>query len=385
MKSQRKNRQINIDIQTFYTLELIKNCVFSKFNSLMNQEQIEKIQNGYFMNEPMPYPFIFAPNLDDEKTIKELKPDDNLEIVVDSEVVGVIKVKSVFKNKDEYANNIFNTNNTKKECGRYCIAGEFEIYNDDIKLAKETIKKIKNEINAHKITAVMLTADPLNRAHERLIRMAIDKADLVVIFLLQTNGENHINFNLRKLAVECFIQNYLPQNKVVIMPFKANIFSSHQNPSLECIAAHNLGANKLVIGQNHSGIGMFFDQNQPHTLLDRYINDLNMEIIVLPELVYCDKCRTIVSTKTCPHGQHHHIKYNTDTIKSLLFNGIMPPTILMRSDISALILSQMFPNRFKDIQKLCDELFPNSGILERRDECDFYKELMRLYQTSSLT
>ena len=112
---------------------------------------------------------------------------------------------------------------------------------------------------------------------------------------------------------------------------------------------------------------------------------LNLDVIVLPELVYCNKCKTLVSTKSCPHGQHHQIKYHPDVIKELLFNGIMPPAILVRPEISALILSKLYVNRFKDIQKLCDDLLVNSGLLENKTDRDFYEELMKLYQTSSLT
>ena len=66
-------------------------------------------------------------------------------------------------------------------------------------------------------------------------------------------------------------------------------------------------------------------------------------------------------------------------------NGIMPPAILVRPEISALVLSKLFTNRFKDVQKLCDDLFVNSGLLENKTDRDFYEELMKLYQTSSLT
>ncbi|AQW81312.1 sulfate adenylyltransferase [Campylobacter pinnipediorum] len=383
MKSQRKSKSINIDLDIFYTLELIQNKIFSKFNKLMNEKEIESVSlDGYFMQEPMPYPFIFSVDMSDS----DLKNIDKLELICENKNVGYINIETFFKNKKEYELNIFNTRlNKNKDKDKWCVSGSFEIYSNEVKNAKKHIENIKHELNTQKITAVMLTADPINRAHERLIRMAIDKADLVIIFLLQSHGENSINFELRQETIEYFIQNYLPKNRVVIMPFKTSIFTLHQNPVLECISACNLGVNKLVIGQNHHGIGMFYDQNQPKTVLDKYIKDLNMDVIVLPELVYCDKCKTIVSTKTCPHGQHHHIKYHPETIKSLLFNGIMPPAILIRSDISAIILSNIFKNRFKDIQTLCDELFPNSGLLEKRTECDFYKELMRLYQTSSLT
>lgn len=122
-----------------------------------------------------------------------------------------------------------------------------------------------------------------------------------------------------------------------------------------------------------------------HSILDKYKNDLPLETVIVSEFVYCNECRALVSTKTCPHGQHHHIKYHSDSLKALLNEGILPPSVLMRKDISAILLSELFPNRFKNIQKIYDDIFPNAGLLEKHDEKDFYLELMNLYQTTSLT
>ena len=57
----------------------------------------------------------------------------------------------------------------------------------------------------------------------------------------------------------------------------------------------------------------------------------------------------------------------------------------MRKDISAILLSEIFPNRFENIQKIYDNIFPTSGLLESHSEKDFYLELMNLHQTMSLT
>ena len=46
------------------------------------------------------------------------------------------------------------------------IPQDFEIYLNSIK-----------DNNYQKVTALMLTADPFHRLHERLVRMTIDKAD----------------------------------------------------------------------------------------------------------------------------------------------------------------------------------------------------------------
>ena len=393
MTSARKNSEISITTEVYGALELIKNEILSNYDSLMDDEQIKEVaKKGYFNGEPMPYSFGFAPFGEQNQSVaSKLTAGQRVNLGLDGKVVGHIDVAKVFKfDEGMRAKNIFLANEASNDkeinLGKYGISGKFELYDESMQESKKALYELIRESGAKKITAVFLTADPFNRAHERLVRMTIDKADLVVVFLIRTREERHIDYEIRKQVLDYFNQNYLPTKKVFVFALKnTTLFTSHANPTLECIAASRLGANKLVIGQNHSGIGMFFDHNEAHTILDIYKNDLNLDVIVLPELVYCNKCKTLVSTKSCPHGQHHQIKYHPDVIKELLFNGIMPPAILVRPEISALILSKLFVNRFKDIQKLCDDLFVNSGLLENKTDRDFYEELMKLYQTSSLT
>ena len=393
MTSPRKN-SILINDEAFGALDLIENQIFSKFNRLMNEKEANEVyETGFLGGEPMPYAFVFAPQgKRNQETIKNAQKGEKIELINSSgESVGHINVSGSFKfDETKSAQNIFRANETESArqcCGKLAISGEIKIYGSALEKVKERIVTVKKEQNAQKITAIMLTAEPFNRAHERLIRMTIDKADLVLLFLLKSHGADEVmSFALKKRVLEYFIQNYIPQNRLIIVPFEnSSLFSSHLNPTLECVAAHRLGADKLVVGQNHAGIGMFYDHNVAHTVLERYKNDLNLDIVVLPELVYCDECKTLVSTKTCPHGQHHHIKYHAQTLKTLLLSGILPPAILMRRDISAMVLSELFPNRFENIQKLCDDLFPSNGLLEKQTEREFYEKLMKLYQTTSLS
>ena len=326
MTSARKNSEISINTEVYGALELIKNKILSNFSALMDDEQIKEVaKKGYFNGEPMPYSFGFAPFGEVNQNItSKLHAGQRVNLNMDGKIVGHIDVAKVFKfDENMRAKNIFLANESNSEMslnlGKYGISGEFELYDESLQISKDALNELIKESGAKKITAVFLTADPFNRAHERLVRMTIDKADLVVVFLIRTREERHIDYEIRKQVLGFFNQNYLPTKKVFVFALKnTTLFSSHANPTLECIAASRLGANKLVIGQNHSGIGMFFDHNEVHTILDIYKNDLNLDVIVLPELVYCNKCKTLVSTKSCPHGQHHQIKYHPDVIKELL-------------------------------------------------------------------
>jgi sulfate adenylyltransferase len=147
---------------------------------------------------------------------------------------------------------------------------------------------------------------------------------------------------------------------------------------------NNFGCTKFVIGQTHAGLGMHYDKQKSQTILNELIG-IDIKTQMVSEFVYCNECKTLVTTGTCPHGAHHHISYHAQSILELLKVGLLPPAVLVRKELSAMILSTIFPNRFKNISVLYNDLIPNNGIIEDVSEEDFYKKLMKLYQTSSLT
>lgn len=401
---------ININEDEYGTLELIASGALGEHKQLADEKTIIKIAREY-KKQLMPYVFSFAPlGKDNQKILKDLKDclysknpseisNENsenfkqnriLKLCLNGEIIGEIKAKSVYNfihpNLSIFSAKNVNFTNEKAQNNALGVAGEFSIFSSNLAKIKDQIANTIKERNYRKITAIMLTADPLHRLHERLIRMTIDKADFLIIFLLRTYGtQGRLSFDLRLECLRYFCDNYLPSGRVAIVPFEnTTLFGDHINPVLEAITAKNFGANKIVIGQNHAGIGLFYDNNQANTLLDSVCERLGLELIVMPEMFYCEICHTLTSTKTCPHGEHHHIKYSQATLKELLFAGLMPPAILMRKKISAIILDALFPNRFKSLQRIYDDLFANRGIIEKHDQRDFYEQLMRLYQTTSL-
>ena len=245
------------------------------------------------------------------------------------------------------------------------------------------IKKVASSLAAPKISAFFTCADPIHRVHERLIRHMIDKADFVVIFLTGTNSTDALPYELRKKTLSYLLQNFLVAQRAMMIDL-GSLAIFDDKPALQCAIAKNLGINKIIFGQNHANMELFFEGGGVHSVLDEYQKRGEIEILLMPEYVYCEKCKVLVSTKNCPHGAHHHVHYRTQNLKALLRAGILPPAIFMRKEISAMILSELFPARFSDLQKLYDELFPNNGILQSHGESEFYEQLMQLYQTSAL-
>jgi len=396
MGSKNENRALFVDKEAISALSQVQDGILLPVTGLMDSKTAAEVDaTKEYKGKTFPFSFVLAPSGNKNKEIlSSAKRGETLDIVCNNKKYGELKVEEVFKiDPFERVKLIYGTSDTShpgvartlKRLGDLAISGEYKIDFDDIKDAKARIEAAKNEVDAKHISALMIAAKPLHRAHERMIRLALDRSELLVIFLLKPYTKDLISYELRERCLRHMVDNYLPKNRVVIVPFENNyLFAGNNEMILDAIAAQNFGCDRLITGQNHVGLGMFYDQNTVHSVFDT-LKGINIEIEIMSEFVYCNVCRTLVSVGTCPHGQHHHISYHSGSILEILKAGLLPPAVLVRKEVSAIILSSLFPNRFKNLEKLYYDIVPISGLLEQHNEEEFYMKLMDLYQTTSLT
>jgi sulfate adenylyltransferase len=396
MASSRKNRALYIDQEAVSALALLKSGMLNPVTELMNEAQSKEVlSSGMFRGKTFPFPLILSPSGKINETIlTSAKKGEILDLVCENAVIGELCVDEVYKiDPHERLRQIYGTEDlshpgvsaTHKRLGKYAICGDYSIDLSSVQSIQEIITQAKEQIDAQHMTALFMAANPLHRAHERLIRQSLERTDIVVIFLLKPYNNADLKYELRYETLQFFIENYLPRNRVIIVPLESSyIFAGSNEVILDAIVAKNYGCDRLMIGQNHAGIGMYYDHNANKSILDRLIG-IDIEVGIASEYVYCNQCKTLVSIQTCPHGHHHHISYHSESILELMRQGLLPPAVLVRKEISAMIVASLYPNRFKNLSKLYYDIMPVNGLLEEHTEKDFYVALMRLYQTTSLT
>ncbi len=397
MASLRKNRALYIDQEALSALSLLKSGILSPVTTLMNAHQCAQVlKDGLFEGTTFPFPLILSPSgKTNESVLMSAKKGEVLHFICDDTLVGEICVDEIFTiDPTERLRQIFGTedlshpgvNATHKRIGKYAVCGEYTIDTQPIEEIQASIQIAKERIGAKHTTAIFMAANPLHRAHERLIRQSLERSDLIIIFLLKPyNNNSGLDYTLRHEMVNFFVDNYLPHGRVIIVPLENSyIFAGSNEVLLDAIVARNYGCDRMMIGQNHAGIGMYYDRNTNKSIVDR-LNGLDIEVSIASEYVYCNLCKTLVSVQTCPHGHHHHISYNSESILILMKEGLLPPAVLVRKEISSLVVSTLHPNRFKNLAKMYYDIMPVNGLLEEHSERDFYTELMNLYQTTSLT
>jgi len=396
MVSSRKNRPLYIDTEALSTLALVQAGLISPVTKLMNKKTAEEVDSTkMYKGFPYPFAFVLAPKGEKNRIVLlSSKKGEILDLLIRGKKVGELVVDEIFPiDPKERLKHIYGTSdpdhpgvkNTMARLGDVAVSGEYIV---EYPLISDNIKRIKNIVHrtgATKVSAMMLAANPFNRAHERMIRQTLNSSDLLIIFLRKPFTDKGLRYDIRHNALTTFIDNYLPRNKVVVIPFENTyIFAGYNELVLDALLAKNYGCHELVVGKNHAGLGLYYDKNRLNTIFDNS-KKIDIKITTVDEYVYCDTCKTLVSIPTCPHGEHHHTHYHSQSIMKLIQGGLMPPAILVRKEVSASILTALFPDRFQNLQEMHHSLMPGSGLLEQQNEEQFYIKLAELYQTTSLT
>jgi sulfate adenylyltransferase len=396
MDSSKTNKTLYIDIEALSTLALVQAGLISPVNKLMDSKTAKEVDSlKSYKGVPFPFSFILAPKgKQNHQTLLDAKSGDKLDLINQGNKVGELIVDETYKiDPNQRLKNIYGTDdsthpgvkNTMARLGKIAVSGDYTV---NYPLIQDNINKInhmKQKTGAQSVSAMMLAANPLNRAHERMIRQALSDSDLLVIFLRKPFTNDGLRYDIRYNALVTFVENFLPRNKVLIVPFENTyIFAGYNELILDALLAKNYGCDRLIVGKNHGGLGLYYDKNRLSSIFD-HCKNIDIEIQTVDEYVYCDTCKTLVSTQTCPHGQHHHVHYHSQSILKLIQAGLLPPPILVRKEVSANIISALFPDRFDNLQEMHYSLMPGSGLLEQQSEEQFYQKLIKLYQTSSLT
>jgi len=396
MTSLRKSKTLYIDQEALSTLALVQEGILKPVDKLMNEKESKQVDKSkMYKGIPFPFAFILAPSGKvNTKVLSSIKAGEKVDLICNDKKVGEIEVEETFKiDPKKRLIAIYGTTdsshpgvrNTKSRLGKIAVSGSYSVDYPIIAGNKKLINAMKRKTGAKTVSSMILSANPLNRVHERMIRKILDDNDMLVIFLRKPFGSDGLRYDIRYNALMTFIDGFLTRDRVIVIPFENTyLFAGYNELILDALLTKNYGCNQLVVGENHGGLGLYYDQNRLNGVFDS-CRDLDIDINIIDEYVYCDTCKTLVNTHTCPHGQHHHVHYHSESIMNLMKAGMVPPVLLVRKEISASILAALFPNRFSNLQELHYSLIPGTGLIEQQSEEQFYINLIELHSTTSLT
>jgi len=233
--------------------------------------------------------------------------------------------------------------------GKIFISGPIQVLNysyfaTDFPGTFRTATQIREiiEKNGWKKVVAFQTRNPMHRAHEELVKMAMkaEGADGAVIhMLLGKLKKGDIPADVRDNAIRKMVELYFEPNTAEVTGYGFDmLYAGPREALLHAIFRQNMGATTLITGRDHAGVGDYYGPFDAQAIFDEIPKDaLEIGIYKGDHTVWCHKCQAIVMIRDCPHTKEDYLMLSGTKVREMLSSGEAPPTEFSRPEVAKIL------------------------------------------------
>ena len=237
--------------------------------------------------------------------------------------------------------------------GKTFISGPIEVLNysyfasefpDTFRTATQIRELI--EKNGWKKVVAFQTRNPMHRAHEELVRMAMkrENADGAVIhMLLGKLKPGDIPADVRDAAIRKMAELYFPPNSVEITGYGYDmLYAGPREAVLHALFRQNMGATHLIVGRDHAGVGDYYGPFDAQTIFHDEVPEGAMEIAIFEadHTAYSRELGEVIMMREAPEGhkKESFVFLSGTKVREMLSKGEDLPPEFARPEVAKILM-----------------------------------------------
>jgi sulfate adenylyltransferase len=184
--------------------------------------------------------------------------------------------------------------------------------------------------------AAFQTRNPMQRAHEYLVKTAIEVCDGVLVHsLLGALKAGDIPAEVRTRAIAALIENYFRPGTVVQAGYPLDMrYAGPREALLHALFRQNYGCSHLIVGRDHAGVGKYYGPFDAHHIFDQIPpGALETRPLKMDVTFWCYRCHGMASGRTCPHGEKDQLQVSGTQLRKWLEEGADVPPEFSRPEV----------------------------------------------------
>jgi len=182
------------------------------------------------------------------------------------------------------------------------------------------------------------TRNPLHRAHEQLLRLALERAEGLLLHpLVGPTKDDDVPAEVRMACYRATLAGYFPPERCLLGVLPAAMrYAGPREAVFHALVRRNYGATHFVVGRDAAGALGLYGPDEARELVERCAEELGITPVGFPAVGYCPTCDGFVSSRTCPH-EGTWLQLSGTALRAMLRCGEDPPRELVRPEIATIL------------------------------------------------